>query len=136
MAYLSNFHYGEYVMNKCKISIWSKSDHPTSKPLGKSYRLENGKLIKDDLGTNAKYVQVIDIESLDDLEFLIDFDLHQGEGFITSGLPKNPDITEAKVTVKDFPKKGHISRSKDDLEWRSGTGTYCVIDYDPEWSND
>jgi hypothetical protein len=85
---------------------------------------------------NATRFRVETIESLDDLEFLIDFDLHQGDGFITSGLPKNPDVTEAKVTVKDFPKKDHISRTKDDIEWRSGTGTYCVIDYDPEWSND
>ncbi len=123
-------------MNKIKLSVWLLSKTPGSKPLGKSYGLKDGRLVKEDLGTNATHFRVETIESLDDLEFLIDFDLHQGEGFITSGIPKNPDITKARVTVKDCPKKGHISRSKDDLEWRSGTGTYCVIDYDPEWSND
>jgi hypothetical protein len=123
-------------MKNFKLSVWSRSPNQRSKPLGKSYGLKNGKLVKKDLGMNATRFRVETIESLDDLEFLIDFDLHQGDGFITSGLPKNPDVTEAKVTVKDFPKKDHISRTRDDIEWRSGTGTYCVIDYDPEWSND
>ena len=123
-------------MTNCKISIWSKSNHPKSKPLGKSYRLENGKLIKDDLGTNAKHLQVVTIKNLDDLESVIDFDLYKGNGFITSGVPKDSDITEAEVTLKDYPKKGYVSRSKDDIEWRDGTGAYAVIDYDPDWSND
>ena len=62
--------------------------------------------------------------------------MHNGNGYMTSGVPKDATITEAKVTVKDFPKKDHISRSKKHLEWSSGIGTYCVIDYDPDWSND
>lgn len=122
-------------MNKIKLSVWLRSMTPGSEPLGKSYGLKAGKLIKKNLGTNAKRFRVETIESLDDLEYLIDFELHQGDGFITSGLPKNPDITQAKVTVKDSPKKDHISRSNDDIAWRTGTGTYFIIDYDPDSSS-
>ena len=123
-------------MKKFKYSLWSRLKNESSIPLGKSYRLKNRELITEDVSANADYVQVVEIESLDDLEFEINFNMHDGHGFMTSGLPKDTAITEARVTVKDLPKKGHISRSKDDLEWRSGTGTYCVIDYDPDWSND
>jgi phage/plasmid-associated DNA primase len=122
-------------MNKCKISIWWLQEDQYAKPLGKSFDLDDGKLIKEDLCTNAQRFCVKTIESLDDLELLIDSIMHDGYGFMTSGVPKDTTITEAKVTVKDFPKKGFISRSKDDIEWRSGTGTYFVIDYDPDWSN-
>ena len=122
-------------MKNFKLSSWSRPPNQKSKPLGKSYGLKDSELVKNDLGTNAKHFRVETIECLDDLEFLIDFNMHDGNGFMTSGLPRDHDITEASVTIKDLPKKGHISRSKDDLEWRSGTGTYCVIDYDPEWSN-
>jgi len=122
-------------MTKCKISVWSRSKRPTSNPLGKSYGLKNEELVREDLGTNAKYVKVEIIESLDDLEFVIGFDLDEGYGFITSGVPKNTKIKEAEVTIKDRPKKGFIARSKDDLEWRAGIGTYCVVDYDPDWSD-
>ncbi len=122
-------------MNKFKICTWSNSKDESSTPLGKSYRLKNDELVKEDLGTNAKLVQVVDIETLDDIEFEMDFNMHDGHAFMTSGLPKDTAITEAKVTVKDSPKKGHISRSKDDIEWRAGTGTYFVNDYDPDWSN-
>ena len=123
-------------MKEFSLSVWSRSPNQRSNPLGKSYGLKDGELVKEDLGTNAKLFRVETIESLDDLELLIDLAMHDGNAFMTSGVPKDADITEARVTVKDCPKKGHISRSKDDLEWRSGTGTYCVIDYDPEWSND
>ncbi len=92
-------------MSKCKISIWSKSKDESSEPLGKSYRLKNGKLIHENVGTNAKYVKVENIESLDDLEFVIDFDLHKGDGFITSGVPRNSRIKEAEVMVKGSKKK-------------------------------
>ncbi len=92
-------------MSTFKISVWSRSKHPTSKPLGKSYGIKNGKLFKEDLGTNAKYVKVENIDSLDDLEFVIDFDLHKGDAFITSGVPKNTDIKEAEVTVRGSKKK-------------------------------
>ena len=110
-------------MSKCKISIWSKSKDQSSGPLGKSYRLNNGKLIHKNVGTNATHVQVADIESLDDLIWIMEFDLHNGAGFITSGVPKNTKIKEAEVTIKDRPKKGFITRSKDDLEWPAGIGT-------------
>ena len=123
-------------MKKFKFSLWSRSKNESSKPLGKTYRLKNRELITEDVSANADYVQVVDIESLDDLEFEIDFNMHDGNGFMTSGLPKDTAITEAKVTVKDSPKKDHISRSKDDIEWRPDTGTYFVIDYDPDWSDD
>ena len=123
-------------MKKFKFSLWSRSKNDSSKRLGKSYGLKNGELVKEDLGTNAKLVQVVDIETLDGLEFEIDFNMHDGNGFMTSSLPKDTAITEAKVTVKDSPKKGCVSRSKDDIEWRAGTGTYFVNDYDPGWSND
>ena len=92
-------------MNKFKISIWSRSNDLPSKALGKSYGLKNGKLIREDLGTNAKYVKVETIESLDDLELVIDLDLHKGNGFITSGVPRNSRIREAEVTVKGNKKK-------------------------------
>ncbi len=122
-------------MSKFKISVWSRSNSPSSKPLGKTYRVKNGKLIREDLGTNAKFVRVETIESLDDLEFSIDFDLHGGDGFITSGVPKDTTIRETEVTTKDRSKKGCLTRSKDDIEWRAGTGTYVVIDYDPDRSS-
>ena len=122
-------------MKKFKFSLWSRSKNDSSKPLGKSYRLKNGELITEDVSTNANFVQVVEIESLDDLEFEIDFNMHDGNGFITSGVPKDTTITEAKVTVKDSPKKDHISRSKDDIEWRDNIGTYFVCDYDPDSSN-
>lgn len=123
-------------MNKFKICTWTNSKDESSITLGKSYRLKNGELVKEDLCTNAKLVQVVDIETLDDIEFEMDFNMHDGHAFMTSGLPKDTAITEAKVTVKDSPKKDHISRSKDDIAWRTGTGTYFIIDYDPDWSND
>ncbi|MCH6585365.1 MAG: hypothetical protein IH810_05995, partial [Proteobacteria bacterium] len=122
-------------MKKFKFSLWSRSKNDSSKRLGKSYRLKNRDLITEDVSANADYVQVVEIESLDDLEFEIDFNMHDGNGFMTSGLPKDTAITEAKVTVKDSPKKDHISRSKDDIEWRDNTGTYFVSDYDPDSSS-
>ena len=123
-------------MKKFKYFLWSRLKNESSIPLGKSYRLKNRELITEDVSANADYVQVVEIESLDDLEFEIDFNMHDGNSFMTSGVPKDTTITEAKVTVKDFPMKGHISRSKDDLEWRAGTGTYFPIDYDPDWSTE
>ena len=92
-------------MKKFKISVWLRSKHPTLKPLGKSYRQKNGKLIREELGTNAKHVKVENLESLDDLEFVIDIDLHKGNGFMTSGVPRNSRIREAEVTVKGSKKK-------------------------------
>jgi len=122
-------------MKKFKFSLWSRSKNDSSKRLGKSYGLKNEELVKEDLGTSAKIVQVVDFETLDDLEFEIDFNMHDGHAFMTSGLPKDTAITEAKVTLRDSPKKNHISRSKHDIEWRNGMVTYNVIDYDPDWSN-
>ena len=122
-------------MNKCKISVWSRSRHSTSKPLGKSYRLRNRELITEDVSANASHVQVVDIESLNDLAFEIEFNMHDGHAFMTSGVPEDATITESKVTVKDSPKKGCLTRTKDDIEWRDNAGTYFVCDYDPDWSS-
>ena len=75
-------------MKKFKFSLWPRSKNRSSKPLGKSYRLKDGELITEDVSANADYVQVVEIESLDDLEFEIDFNMHDGNGFMTSGVPK------------------------------------------------
>jgi len=123
-------------MSAFKVSVWSKSKDQRSKPLGKSYQLKNGKLIHESVGTNAGHIQVVEVESLDDLIWIMEFDLHDGNGFITSGVPKKTAVKEAEVTFKDSPRKGCLSRSQSDIEWRAGTGTYFIIDYDPAWSLD
>jgi len=122
-------------MNKFKFSLWPRLKNESSIPLGKSCRLKNRELITEDVSANADCVQVVEIESLDDIKFEMDFNMHDGHAFMTSGLPKDTAITKAKVTVKDSPKKDHISRSKDDIEWRDNTGTYFVCDYDPDSSS-
>ena len=79
-------------MKKFKYSLWSRLKNESSIPLGKSYRLKNRELITEDVSANADYVQVVEIESLDDLEFEINFNMHDGHGFMTSGLPKDTEL--------------------------------------------
>ena len=82
-------------MKKFKFSLWSRSKNDSSKPLGKSYGLKNRELITEDVSTNANFVQVVEIGSLNDLEFEMDFNMHDGHAFMTSGLPKDTAITES-----------------------------------------
>ena len=122
-------------MNLFKVSVWSRSKHPASKPLGKTYRLsKDGELIKGGTCTNAADMEVITFGDLQELAVLIKKTMPSGAAFMTSGVPRDPNITSASVTIKDLPKEGHITRTQDDLEWRSGTGTYFVADYDPGWA--
>ncbi len=96
-------------MTKCKITVWSRSKNPTSNPVGKSCGLKNGELFNEDLGTNVSHVQVVGIESFDDLEYEIDVNMHGGNAFMTSGVPqvivvllqllKTPVGSTSQVTV-------------------------------------
>jgi len=119
------------------LSLWKKRRGPKSKPLGKTYRLsKDGELIKGDTCTSAAEMEVITFGDLQELAVLIKKAMPGGVAFMTSGIPRDPNITSAPVTVKDCPKDGHITRTRDDLEWRPGIGTYFIIDYDRQWDPD
>jgi putative DNA primase/helicase len=119
-----------------KLTTWSNRQGKNFIPLGKRFGLEKDRLVNEGLGVHANHADVVEIKSLDDLVLIMELDLIHGRAFITSGTPIDESIRSADVMTKDRKRSGHISRSKEDIAWRDGVGTYFPIDHDANWDSE
>jgi hypothetical protein len=97
----------------------------SDKILTKTYSIEGKK--SGGLMTTGS-MQIEAIESLEGLAQLLT-ELKPVNA-LSFGIPKGQPVGEsAPVTTKNFPREGHVSRTKDNFVWNDGAGIF-MIDYD------
>ena len=108
--------------------------------VGKRYKLNGNGVEKEMALPNGNVLAVYGINTLDEFTALAE-SLSGGLGFITSGVPLEADIGDARIVVSKKRKARRafidradvVTRSGADLHWIAGTGTYLPVDFDPDW---